>query len=59
MSHTNINTWIKTPCGRAKYAELAQHTGLLARLRLSWFVFFAALRDWQLPNPDQTDRSES
>lgn len=45
--------WIKTECGRAKYAELAAHTGFLARLRLSWFVLAAALRDWQLADPDQ------
>ena len=58
MSHTNINTWIKTDCGRAKYAELAQRSGLLAKLRLNWFVFFAALKDWRLNNPDQTEGSE-
>jgi hypothetical protein len=40
---------IKTECGRAKYAELAQHQGLLARLRLAWFVAIASLRDWRLP----------
>ena len=41
--------WIKTDCGRTKYAELAARDGLLARLRLSWFVAIAALRDWRLP----------
>lgn len=41
--------WIKTECGRAKYEQLAARTGLLARLRLAWFVLIAALRDWQLP----------
>ncbi|MFO8237577.1 MAG: hypothetical protein R6U00_04830 [Prochlorococcaceae cyanobacterium] len=41
--------WIKTDCGRAKYAELASRPGLLARLRLSWFVLIAAIRDWRLP----------
>ena len=59
MSQANINTWIKTACGRSKYADLAQRTGVLARLRLIWFVFFAALKDWQLNNPDQLDGSES
>ncbi|HGY5532897.1 MAG TPA: hypothetical protein ACN46P_09150 [Prochlorococcus sp.] len=57
MTHSNINTWIKTPCGRAKYAELAQNPGLLARLRLSWFVIIAALRDWSLDNPDEVEGS--
>jgi len=40
--------WIKTECGRAKYAELAAQQGLLARLRLAWFVLIAAMRDWRL-----------
>jgi len=41
--------WIKTECGRAKYAELANRPGLWARLRLAWFVLIGALRDWRLP----------
>ena len=45
--------WIKTECGRAKYAELAARPELLARLRLGWFVLIAALRDWSLTAPDQ------
>ena len=40
--------WIKTECGRAKYAELASRPGPLAKLRLAWFVVIAALRDWRL-----------
>ena len=46
--------WIKTACGRAKYDDLAgRRPGLWPRLRLSWFVLIAALRDWSLPDPDQ------
>ncbi|WP_025781133.1 hypothetical protein [Candidatus Synechococcus spongiarum] len=43
-----IERWIKTDCGRAKYAHLAQRAqrhGLMARLRLYWFVAIAVLRD--------------
>ena len=40
-----IERWIKTDCGRAKYAHLAQRRGLMARLRLYWFVAIAVLRD--------------
>jgi hypothetical protein len=43
--------WIKTECGRAKYAELAGQTGARARMRLAWFVLIAAIRDWPLPQP--------
>ena len=44
--------WIRTECGRAKYLELAARPGPLARLRLGWFVLIAALRDRQLPLPE-------
>ena len=43
--------WIRTPCGRAKYQALAARPGLLARLRLGWFVLIAALRDLGQPLP--------
>jgi len=52
-----IHRWIKTECGRAKYAELSNRTGFQAKARLSWFVVLAALRDWRLPDPDQTSGS--
>jgi hypothetical protein len=42
---------IRTPCGRTKYQELAGRAGLLARLRLAWFVLIAALRDLGQPLP--------
>jgi hypothetical protein len=44
-----VHRWIKTECGRAKYAELAARPGLPARIRLVWFVLIAALRDSRLP----------
>ncbi|MFM9087738.1 MAG: hypothetical protein ACKOPT_06315, partial [Cyanobium sp.] len=47
----SIGHWVKTPCGRAKYLELARRRGALARLRRWWFVLIAALRDWRLPPP--------
>ena len=50
--------WIKTDCGRAKYAELASRSGALARLRLVWFVLIAALRDWRLPDPPDADQAD-
>ena len=40
-----IERWIKTDCGRAKYAQLARRRGLPARLRLAWFVVIAVIRD--------------
>ncbi len=49
MEQPTAHRWIKTECGRAKYAELVARPGTMARLRLAWFVLIAALRDWQLP----------
>ena len=55
----SLHRWIKTDCGRAKLADLQQRTGPTARARLAWFILIAALRDWRLPNPDQSDDSTS
>ena len=52
-----IHRWIKTECGRAKYADLSNRRGFTAKARLGWFVVIAALRDWRLPDPDQTSGS--
>jgi hypothetical protein len=54
MSQPAMYRWIKTECGRAKYAELAARPGPLARLRLGWFVLIAAIRDWRLPDPENS-----
>ncbi len=53
MKQTKIYSFIKTPCGRAKYAELAKHKGFVANVRLGWFVVIATLRDWNLANPNE------
>ena len=52
MTNPLLHRWIKTDCGRAKYADLSARPGLPAQLRLGWFVLIASLRDWYLPNPD-------
>ena len=49
MAPPPIQRWIKTDCGRARYDALAGRRGVWAKLRLSWFVLVAALRDWPLP----------
>ena len=47
--------WIKSACGRAKYDDLAGRPGLWAQLRLAWFVAIGGLRDWRLPQSDQSN----
>ena len=52
MNEFNAHQWIKTDCGRAKYADLSTRGGPAAKIRLGWFILIASLRDWSLPNPD-------
>ena len=59
MTNPWFYSWIKSPCGRLKYTELVSREGLLNKLRLVWFVVIAALRDWRLPQADQSDGSDS
>lgn len=59
QSTSLLHRWIKTDCGRDKLAGLKQRRGPIARARLAWFILIAALRDWRLANPDQSDVSTS
>ena len=46
MNKPSIFFLIKTECGRAKYEMLAAKTGIFNRIRLYWFIIFAAIEDW-------------
>jgi len=48
MKHKIIYKLIKTECGQAKYEHLSLNKTLYGKLRLYWFVLFAALRDFNL-----------
>ncbi|ABX09739.1 conserved hypothetical protein [Prochlorococcus marinus str. MIT 9211] len=52
MSQHKVFSFIKSPCGRAKFLELSSRAGFLSKIRLSWFIVIATLRDWNLENPD-------
>ena len=52
MTKPIIFAVIKTECGRLKYNELASKKGFFARVRLYWFVIFAAIQDWSIQNYD-------
>ena len=54
-----IHSWIKTPCGRTKYAELNSKQGIISRIRLLWFILWAIIRDLNISNPDQNNGPES
>ncbi len=59
MTNPNVYRWIKTPCGRAKYTSLSARQGVLSKIRLAWFILFAMIADWKIPNPDQGNDSSS
>tara|TARA_B100000579_G_C22219564_1_gene571057 strand:- start:162 stop:320 length:159 start_codon:yes stop_codon:yes gene_type:complete len=46
MNKKIIFSLIKTECGRSKYEMLASKKGIFNRIRLYWFILFAAIEDW-------------
>ena len=48
MDKNLIFSLIKTECGRSKYEMLASKTGIFNRIRLYWFIVFAAIEAWNL-----------
>ena len=52
MDKNLIFSLIKTECGRAKYVMLASKKGILNRIRLYWFILFAAIEDWNIRDKD-------
>ena len=53
MSQPLLFFFIKTTCGRAKYNELVSRKGILSKIRLSFFVLIAILKDWNIENPEE------
>ena len=52
MDKSQIFYLIKTECGRAKYEILASKKGIFNRIRLYWFILFAAIEDWNIKVED-------
>ena len=52
MNKKTIHYFIKTECGRTKYEYLSQKNGVIATLRLIWFILFATIRDLFIQDPD-------
>tara|TARA_Y100001968_G_scaffold8578_1_gene7246 strand:- start:1970 stop:2149 length:180 start_codon:yes stop_codon:yes gene_type:complete len=59
MSEPKLFDFIKTSCGRTKYLELAAKKGLISKIRLWWFIFFAVIKDSRLEKPDHNELSNS
>ena len=54
-----IQNLIKTSCGLEKYEKLAKKEGIIAKLRLAWFIVFATMKDWNIKSKDYVEKSES
>ena len=52
MSQKKVFEFIKSPCGRAKFLELSSRKGFVSKIRLTWFIIIASLRDWNLDSAD-------
>tara|TARA_B100000965_G_scaffold29463_2_gene21780 strand:+ start:289 stop:441 length:153 start_codon:yes stop_codon:yes gene_type:complete len=50
MNQKNIYKFIKTECGQAKYEALALNQTFYGKVRLYWFIFFAAIKDFNIKN---------
>ncbi len=52
MKKPKIYSFIKTPCGRAKFQELSSQTSLVSKIRLGWFILIATIKDWGMQEID-------
>ena len=48
MTQKRIYKFIKSACGQAKYEKLTLNKTFFGRIRLFWFIVFAAIRDYNL-----------
>ena len=52
MYNNLLFSLINTECGRTKYEMIASKQGIFNRIRLYWFIVFAAIEDWSLKADD-------
>ena len=45
MKKLSVDNFVKTSCGIDQYNSLKKNKSILGKLRLSWFLFFATIRD--------------
>ena len=58
MKERIIFSIIKTPCGRAKYKELSSREGILASIRLMWFIIIATIKDLNIAKPKENQSED-
>ena len=45
MKKLSVDNFVKTSCGIDQYNSLKKNKSMFGKLRLSWFLFFATIRD--------------
>ena len=45
MKKISVENFVKTSCGIDQYNSLKKNKSIFGKLRLSWFLFFATIRD--------------
>ena len=45
MKKLSVEDFVKTSCGIDQYTLLKKNKSMFGKLRLSWFLFFATIRD--------------
>ena len=45
MKKISVENFVKTSCGIDQYYLLKKNKSIFGKLRLSWFLFFATIRD--------------
>ena len=45
MKKISVEDFVKTSCGIDQYNSLKKNKSMSGKLRLSWFLFFATIRD--------------
>ena len=45
MKKLSVEDFVKTSCGINQYNLLKKNNTMFVKLRLSWFLFFATIRD--------------
>ena len=45
MKKLSVENFVKTSCGIDQYHSLKKNKSTFGKIRLSWFLFFATIRD--------------
>ena len=46
MKKISVENFVKTSCGIDQYNSLKKNKSIFGKIRLSWFLFFATIRDF-------------